>query len=194
MPGDLVLVLYGEAASTTREGTVTTSGYSEAFAHLFSNDGNDANADGEFKFMTAPADTQVVISGGVASTSGNIIAAIVLSGVDPSTPLDVASTTSIGKDTVLADPPAITPVTAGALIVTFAVGAAAGSAGVGLFAHSTKTSLINMPDDDAKFSLLFWVSIDEWTGGTSNPVAFTITGTDNIAYSWASAQIALRPA
>ena len=94
-------------------GDVSGAVYNQRSA-LYSNDSNDTNAYCFSGFATG-ADTSITLGLGTATPSAYVVR--VYTGVDNSTPLDVAITTATGGNTDKSAPPAITPVTSGAVIV-----------------------------------------------------------------------------
>jgi hypothetical protein len=73
--------------------------------------------------MGATPDTSITLTGGTLSADdAGAVVVQVWRGVDPTTPFDVTQTTATGTNSVLCDPPAITPVTPGAVIVSGGAG------------------------------------------------------------------------
>lgn len=169
---------------------VLTSGYTE-ISELWSNDVVDTNLSVSTKIMGATPDTSVSVTGRGVTTAGGVAIVQVYRGVDLTTPLDVTPTTASTINTVLPNPPAITPVTSGALIV--AIGAGAHTRDLAAFSASYLSN----------FSYAIYNSTQDitagmgnitWTGGTYDPAIWTFERTDSVDYSNASVTIALRPA
>ncbi len=113
----------------------------------------------------------------------------VYSGIDSVTPLDVTSTTATGIDSRHPNPPSITPVTSGAVIVAAGVG----SAGVSAQACSNMPAMLSQT-----FSGNSWTGQGgmahktDWTSGAFDPAVWT-GGSDNNSDAWCAATVALRP-
>lgn len=191
--GDLVIVSYS-AVSTVDEvvsGRVVTSGYT-LITELFASDTQSENFAVFRKFMTSTPDTNIVIG----PVSNVIFAASVtiqvFRGVNTTTPLDVTTTTSAVSSTAVIDPPAITPVTSGAIIVV-----TGGSGNLrGPTASYTAAYLTNFitTTADANNDTTTGAGYVSWTSGAYNPAAWTFNATDSVGYSYACATLALRPA
>ena len=187
---DLVVIVWGIGSSGDRAMAITTTGYT-VISELYANDTSDTNLEVAYKRMGPTADTSVVFPNSGSSNNGNAALAYVFRGVDPTTPLDVTSTTATGINSGRPNPPPITPTTAGTVILV--AGAAANSA-MAVFTQSTG-ELSNF------FSLLRTEQFDIAVGaGTFNWVATPFDpivwagGTTNTAASWAAVTLALRPA
>ncbi len=188
--GDLVLVYFG-AGSTTKYG-LTVSGYTPV-SFLDVNDTFDTNLVVSYKISGVATETSVTLVGGTQSTSdAGVIAIQVWRGVDQYLPLDVAAVTATGTNSVLCNPPAITPANQGAVIVAGGVGAH--SRGVQTYSSSDLSSFITSGCVDSTNDATIGLGYTVWTSGSFNPAAFTFTGTDSTSFSWAAVTLALRPA
>ena len=187
--GDLVIVYYGTGSIVNQTIGVDTTGYTEV-AELYSNDTYDANLSVSYKVMGATPDTQVQVSATGSVDESGAVAIHVWRGVDPILPLDVVSTTTTGGNTALLNPPAITPVTAGAVIVSG--GAAGHIAGVQTYSSSDLSNFATIGGPEDTYDVTVGIGSAVWTSGAFNPVAFTFSGTDN-DYAWAAVTMALRP-
>jgi hypothetical protein len=188
--GDLVIVYFGTGSTTNRN--LVVSGYTEVI-ELYSNDNFDTNLAVAYKFMGGVPDTSFTLTGGTGSTSdGGAVAVQVWRGVNAVTPLDVTRTTATGINSVLCDPPAITPITPGAIIVSGGAGAHEED-DVETYSSSDLTAFISAGDDDSN-SVTIGIGYHVWTSGSFNPAQFTFSGDDDTNYSWAAVTLALRPA
>lgn len=192
LDGDLVIAFGGKSHSINYDVAMVTSGYTED-ADIYANDGQDCNLGVFHKFMTATPDTTAVLDHGGTSTNSGIGGVIVLRGVDPTTPLDVAVVTATGTDGNLSDPAAITPVTAGAWII----GIYAGSNNSTATNPTGPANMTNFAFDNGQGSTtglqLGVATKTDWTSGAFDPDAWT--GTDNEATtSWCAVTLAIRPA
>lgn len=187
---DLVIVYFGTGSTVDRD--LVVSGYTE-IAELYSNDTEDTNLVVARKFMGATPDTSFTLTGGTLSTSdAGAVAVQVWRGVNQTTPLDVTRTTATGVNSILCNPPAITPVTAGAIIVAGGAGAH-DDATIRTFSSSDLTSFISAGGSDTN-SVTIGLGYKVWTSGAFDPAAFTYSSADSTAFSWAAVTLALRPA
>jgi hypothetical protein len=138
------------------------------------------------------SDTTITLPGvnGVPDTMATI--AVALRGVNVTTPIDVTPTTVATASTGQPNCPAITPVTAGALILEFA-GAAQGtgadfSAPADMIA-AFKSFFMNNGTDAAVACAIK----NDWTSGAFDPAAWT-GSTTNAADSCVGYTVAIRPA
>jgi len=122
---DIVVVYYG--VSSTTDIDLSATGYTE-LADLFISDTYDANLFVGYKIMGSTPDTTITFSQTGSADNAGTAAILVFRNVDTTTPIDVTTTTATAANTVLANPPAITPTTAGAWIIYGASGAHAGGA------------------------------------------------------------------
>jgi hypothetical protein len=104
--------------------------------------------------------------------------------------MDVAEVAGSGTNTRLADPGAITPVTAGAWI--YVMGGAGCSTG-GTYTNGELTAFLAETQVDTNDGNI-GAGYLEWDGlGEYNPAAFAGGGTDTLNDSWVSMTLALRP-
>lgn len=187
--GDLVIVYFGTCSIVDRD--LVVGGYIEV-ADLYVNDGVDTNLAAAYKFMGGTPDTSFTLTGGTrSSTDAGTVAVQVWRGVNATTPLDVAATTATGLNTVLCNPPAITPVTSGAVIV--AGGAGGHVDGIQTYSSSDLTGFRSVGSDDSN-DVTIGLGYKVWTSGAFDPAQFTRGGADSVSYSWAAVTLALRPA
>jgi hypothetical protein len=197
--GDLVIVYFGTGSTADRDLVIGRTGgftpipYTEV-AELFSNDTFDTNLAVAYRRLTGglSGDTFLVpITGGTLNTAdAGVVAIQVWRGVDAVTPLDVTQTTATGGNTVLCDPPAITPTTNGAIIVSG--GAGAHSSGTQTFSSSDLTEFLTVGQDDTNDATI-GLGYHVWTSGAFDPAQFTFSGKDGTTFSWAAVTLALRP-
>lgn len=191
-PGDLVIVHITEGATTQRFNSVNTSGYTRVVPHGFGNSSRDINSDIFSKFMGPVADTTVSITGGNFSGNGLIATVTVWSGVDAVTPFDVAGVNTDGNTSPRPNPGAITPVTPGAVILTYAASGFIPLNDPGDLVHATLVPKVYLRNAEPAFPAMHWISVTPWVSGAFDPVAFT-TATTSTDFSWIASQIALKP-
>lgn len=189
--GDFVLVYFGVGSFNNANVDMRVNGYTE-IADLFSNDLYDANLAVAYKFMSATPDTSFTLIGGTGDVaSGGAVAVQVWRGVNATTPLDVTSQIATGINTVLCNPPAITPITAGAVIV--AGGAGAHINGTQTYSSSDLDGFITIGTNDAR-DVTTGVGYKFWSSGAFDPAQFTFSADDSSSNAWAAVTLALRPA
>jgi hypothetical protein len=191
---DLVVVAYGISNAADAALGINTAGYTE-IANLYANDDHDTNLAVAYKIMGATPDSLINVTGPSSTSRGGGAVAIVLRGVNTSTPIDVTTTTATGVNSFTPDPPTITPVTAGAMVL--AIGAASGTLAdsVGTapsgYENQVAASIAGIVD-----SFLVALAAKLWSGsGAEDPGQFTnyALGTAS-AGSWAGVTVAIRPA
>jgi hypothetical protein len=186
--GDLVVVYFGTGSTSDRN--LLIRGYTEV-VELYSNDTIDTNLKVAYKFMEATPDTNFVLDDGTQDAGdAGAVAVQVWRNVDKTMPLDVLTTTATGINSVLCNPPAITPITAGAYIV--AGGAGGNDAGAQTFSSSNLTGFISSGGNDTR-DVTIGLGYKEWTSGAFDPAAFTFSDQDSTSFSWAGVTLALRP-
>ena len=189
--GDLVIIYFG-TGSITNENLVVGDGYTEII-ELYSDDTFDTSLVVARKFMGVIPDTSIEIIGGTEDgADAGAIAIQVWRGVNTTTPLDVFRTTAIGTNSVLCDPPAITPITSGAVIVSGGAGGHNIANSDITYSSSDLTGFISVTGVDT-FCCTIGLGYHVWTSGSFNPAAFTFSGTDDIQFSSAAVTLALRP-
>ena len=189
--GDIILVGFSqsEAANRNIAGTGDNSGAGTEIGDLYSTSGSLGTNlwVGVFKQGATP-DTSITIDG-IGSTSAPWAAFAVLYRTVNATPQDVAATTDTGTGTDLANPPSITPSTAGARIVSFYA------------ATQENLATWTEPANMGNWSYAFGTTVGPvigfaehaWTSGAFNPDAVT-GGNNGSNDTWAAVTLALRPA
>lgn len=187
--GDIVVVVYTFSSTDDTDRDVIVTGYSE-LCDLFANDSVEAQFGVFYKKMTATPDTVVNVGQTYSTGQDGSVAIHVWRGADQTTPIDVATTTATGINTGLANPPSVTPVTAGAVVL--ACGGAGASATFGTLTHSLDNVFSAVGTGQSGVSGI--ASYGDWTSGAYNPAAFGKSGADATVYAWAAASVVLRPA
>lgn len=190
--GDIVIVVHGVGINADVALGVVTAGYTEE-AELWSDDSRDANLSVSRKIMGATPDTSVTVTGSGSTTAGAATAVHVWRGVDQTTPMDVLRTTATGINSSLFDPPAITPVTSGAVVI------ACGSSGGGTEDTTGATPPTNygnhvfISSTDPGTVAYSAIASKAWSGsGSEDPGAWSGINTAT-ADAWAAVTLALRP-
>jgi hypothetical protein len=180
--GDIVILAIGDLDSIDHTEIITTADYT-TIADLYVNDVSDANLLVAYKVLPT-AETGIIID----PVSNCVVAIHVWRGVN-ATPLDVASTTATGTDSGLPNPPAITPTTAGAVVIAIGVGGYQSSVA---FGSSDLENFVTLAVEAGTLDPAIGIGSFEWVSGSFDPA--TWTGTTSTNASWAAVTLALRPA
>lgn len=190
--GDIVIVVTGWASTTDDNPGVTTAGYTE-LADLYSNDTNDANLSVSYKLMGGTPDTSVTVSGPNSATNGGATVVHVWRGVHQTTPIDVTTTTASAQiNGANANAPAITPVTAGAVVIACGGGTGPTTQAAPSATPSGLFNQVAVNGDGSTRDFYAVVASAAWTSGALDPATWT-AGTSSTSESWAAATVALRP-
>ena len=195
--GDLVITYAGCSSTSNRivAASGNTSGFYTSIVLLARSGINYATIGVSRQFMGATPDTSVTAShnGSAADTISVYIS--VWRGVDATTPLDVTRTNSASALAI--QPPAITPITSGAYIVSGAIGAA-GSGAIqsnGVYTSADLSDFRSIGGGSGARTSVVGAGYKEWTSGSFQPATFGTTNiTDSSDCTSAAVTIALRPA
>jgi hypothetical protein len=187
---DYVIAVAMMASNTVRTGTMNSAGWT-----LLGNTSANSTCDSALyawgKRMSSSPDTAISISLSGASADGRILVAQAYRGVDTTTALDVAVVTASNVNSRAANPGAVTPVTAGAIVVSIG-----GAAYLNPSVDMTEPALSDVlahKGSGSTYSASMLIGHQDWTSGALNPAAMTISGSVS-GDSWAAMTIALRPA
>lgn len=191
--GDLVIAAYATSSAGDRTLAITdgTTAYTLIDTELWADDTYDTNLRVCYKVMGSTPDAATTFGPTGNISDAGAMAVYVFRGVDATTPLDVAAVPSTILSTSRPDPPAITPVTAGAFIV--GVGAAGHSGGTDTFTSADLLSFLTVGSNDSN-DVTLGIGHFKWMPGKNDPAAFGHTQSDSISFSSAAMTIALRPA
>lgn len=195
-PGDLVIVYTGIAAGSAITCGIDTGVSTGWTSDLLpsANDVRDCTLKNFYKIMGATPDTSVTCISGNNSSYSSMFAAIVLRGVHQTTPKDVNSVGTNGINGAPINSTAITPVTAGACIVSGGINTGTGTPTAITAAPAAFTNLVttmrNTPSVDANIAIAIQLG---WTSGAVDPGDFT-GATLGVDDSMAAISMAIRPA
>lgn len=192
--GDLAVVNMAEGNNQVITISMVTTGFTDDAA-INQSDTRHCNQLVSHKILTADdiSTGSVTVSGSADSLRGATAIVHVWRGADPTTPIDVAVQTAVAANSALADPPPITPVTTGAVVL-------------GLTACTADSSPVafNTPGDRSNWAQeinhggsnrggIATVGSAPWTSGAIDLAALTGGETSNFD-SWCAVALALRPA
>ncbi len=156
----------------------------------FGGDVRDCTCCVGYRLMPGTPETSVVLDS-ASSISKFTYTIHVYRGVSTSSPMDATATTVDSPNTMMANPPAITPVTFGAWIHV------AGAAGVGaanVFTSSPLTAFLSTYQSGGDASVVGAGYFAGWNYGAYDPAAFSSIASDSTDFSYAAVTLALRPA
>jgi len=183
--GDLV-VAYIAGSSLTDGAIPMPSGWNE-LSQLSANDTIDSNLYVIYKTMGATPDTGFDIPGGLASVDNSIAVAIfVYSGAAVATPV---FTTATGINTVLCDPPAITPTVEGSIILSGGGGAHNQN---GTYSSSDFDAFLSVVAN-GQWRATIGVGRFAWTSGAFDPAQFTFSAANTSVFSWTALSLVIIP-
>lgn len=181
--GDLVIVYFATGSTTDRN--LVVANYTSV-ADLYSNDDYDTNLEVAYKFLDA-SDTSITLTGGTFSASDAGTVAIQV--FRNTNPLSISATTSTGVNGGQPNPPSITPIQAGSIVV--AGGASGHTGGTLTFTSSDLTDFITVGSNDTNDSTV-GMGYYRWLSGAFDPAQFG-GGTTAITASWAAATLSVSP-
>jgi len=185
--GDLVVAFIGQASGGNDD--VPMPSEWDELARVQGVSGNSSDLYVIYKTMGATPDTGFDIVGGLASVqSGLSVAIFVYEGASTAAPV---FTTANGDDTVLCDPPAITPTVAGSIVLSGGVGAH--TEGIETFSSSAFDDFLTVGVDEGFRDATIGVGRFAWTSGAFNPAEFTFSASDFRRFSWAALSLVIIP-
>jgi hypothetical protein len=192
--GDLILVAHEDPSSIDEAMArrIRSTGFTP-IADLFSTDTQKSNLGVYYGFVGATPPTSVVTAGTLVTTSGVSAAAMVFRGVDRTRPMAVAPTTATGIDSVLANPPSITPGVSGAWVVAIGGGGHLGGAVVTYGLPTGYTTNAQSGSGNDTNQSVIGMGYKSTPSGTEDPGAFTFSAADSVNYAWCAVTVALRP-
>lgn len=185
--GDLVVLAISLGAAATTLMTAP-AGYTQIA--MFASNGTtyDSVLYVGYKVMGATPDTTFPIPSALSTANSQMAVVFVWRNFDVSSPLDVTSTVATGVSGRLANPPSITPATS--LSVIMAIGACAYRGTVVSFTNATLSGFRTTSGNDTYDGAL-GAGYFNWTSGTYDPSAFSITGSTT-SDSWTALTLAIR--
>ena len=190
--GDLLLVISGWASTVNANPGVSTPGFTEV-ADLYANGTNDANMSVAYMLITGAVPSFIGVNSSGSSANGSCGLMMVFRGVDPATPLDVATTTATGTGNSTGNPPAITPATTGAAIVAASLMAATNAGTFSAASGYTLGGTLSSQGGTRGSGVGGCYKLNVAGGVAQDPGTMTASAGGSGA-SWCAATLALRPA
>lgn len=189
--GDIVLCIVGGQAFSTIGDAFLPTGYTQLY-YGTATDTRITKMRVGYKIMGSMADTSLSIVGG---TDSDLIAGtcgvMVFRGVNLAAPFDVSILAAATLNTARPNPPAITPTTNGAIIVSGGVGSYSSSGG-GYTSGDLENFKTAYGSDDYDSSI--GIGMKTWTSGAFDPTQFSFNIADSTNSSAIGFSIALKPA
>lgn len=188
--GDVVIAAFATGSASNRTLSITdgSTEYTLIGAEFYSDDSYDTNLRVAYKKLTA-ADASTVFGNTMALNDAGVFCVSVWRGVSDMV-LDVPAQQAGSGNSGRPEPPPITPVSEGAVIL--AIGAAALNTISAAFTTTELSNFISAFSQDTNDVVLGLGSF-AWTSGTFTPLQW-ISGPSSTSASQASTTIALRPA
>lgn len=188
-PNDIVVAAFAASHPSTAQ-TLDSGGWT-TLTDVFADDTNDCRLLVAHKVMGGSPDTSVLWHPTASTTNAAAVALHVWRNIN-ATPMDATATAANGINTFFPNPPAITPVTPGAIVLV--VGAQGHGRGTSTMTHAglTKLKSVGMNGSANDVSLAIG-AYESWASGSYDPAAFTSPDTDSTNFAWAALTIALRP-
>jgi hypothetical protein len=158
--------------------------------YLYASDTYDALLYVGYRFMPSTPDSTFVINEGTRSAAAaGAVSVHVFRNVDLVDPMPIIQTAT-GTNTVLCDPPSITPTIKKSYIIAGGSGAYAGASQT--YSSSNLTDFNSSNGQDTT-DVVVGAGYNAWTSGAFNPAAFTFSGADSTSNSWVAASISMSP-
>lgn len=196
LTGDIVIVAVGNGANADLNASISSpTGYSSPLCNLYANDSYDSNLSVFWKIMGVTPDTNVVTTGNSGSASNtNSTVVHVWRNIDSSTPIDVTTTGTTGKDGNQGNSPSISPTTSGAIVLSIVACGHSSTQNPTAAAPSGYSNLIYLDKSGVTRCIITAIASKVWSGsGAEDPGAFTIDPDGGSATSWCGATVVLRP-
>jgi hypothetical protein len=193
LPDDYVFV---GASRVTSGHTMAAQGYTQVGTELQSVDTATAQGTLWYKKMGPTPDTTVSLASGGSAGSWTVV---VLRDVNTTTPLDVAVATATGINGAVPNCPTITPVTPGAAVIGFGMGAISGSTATALTIPANGDTQTNrfkqggQTNSGTTARVATAVSMKIGNGAAAFDLATFGGGVTTNTGSWAAFTIAVRP-
>ena len=189
--GDIVIVVFGIGSNgVAGAAAIVTAGYTSVVT-VVANDTADLNLLVAYKVMGPTPDTEVIVGPTLDTGDGGAVIAYVWRNVNTSTPMDVAYQSTSGTNNGVPNPAAITPTTAGAVVI--AIGATAYTGAGSVSNGGDLSNFVAQSSTTGSYDCWMGIGSYAWTSGAFDPAAFGGGTTSGFA-CWGAVTLALRPA
>ncbi len=199
-PGDLVIVSSGFNSASVKTPHANATGnisgaYVAAHANLIADYNADANFGTFYQLQGATVDTSIAINRPTTNTYGGSTTVHVWRGVDSTNPMDVTPTSTFGIGSAWPNPPSITPISSGAVIVACGYGAQSTNTAALLVIPSGMGNGVSLRSSGNTTEGCCFIASIEWTSGAYDPARCTVTTgpADYATAGWCASTLALRP-
>lgn len=186
---DLVLIAVSVGTNNAANPPIGVRGYTAVNQNLAS-DTQSTKFGVYYKLMGNPPDTSFERPATGNTQHAGSYSIHVWRNVDQNVIFDTTSTTITGTNTVVPNPPAITPTTTNTRIIVAAGGAHLVTSPTYSAAYLSNFVNSSGADNVDTTTGMGWVA---WTSGSYDPAAWTFSGTDSTQYSYVATTMALRP-
>lgn len=193
--GDIVVVAsaFGSGSSSAPTVTGDNSGaYTGLGAAAYANDTWDTNFQMFYMVQGATLDTTLTVTRPNNASYGGATVVQVWRGVNTASPIDVTGTPATTTNSSRGDPPSVTPVTSGAVVIAAGAGMQTPS-GTPFTVPAGMSNPVSYNGNGTTSDCGVWIASATWTSGAYDPPAWT-GGTTSTSSSAAAQTIALKPA
>ncbi len=193
--GDIVVVAsaFGSGSSSAPTVTGDNSGaYTGLGAAAYANATWDTNYRMFYMVQGATLDTTLTVTRPNNASYGGATVVQVWRGVDTASPIDVTGTPATTTNSSRGDPPSVTPVTSGAVVIAAGAGMQT-SSGTPFTVPAGMSNPVSYNGNGTTSDCGVWIASATWTSGAYDPPAWT-GGTTSTSSSAAAQTIALKPA
>lgn len=186
---DVLVVFLGHTQDADL--TFAMSGFT-AVADLYANDSYDANLHVGYKVQTSSPDSSVTLIGATSISQSWSAVAFNVRGLDTGTVLDVSAQTATAINTLLIDPPTVTPTSGKVIILSGGSTASNDSSGSWTSADLSDLTVITGTSGSSLTNVVTaagWVVHDD---SAFNPAAFSPSFSDRTDACFCACTIALR--
>lgn len=193
--GDIVVVASAFGGTPPSAPTVTgdnSGAYTGLGAVAYANDTWYTNYRMFYMVQGATLDTTLTVTRPNNAAYGGATVVQVWRGVDTASPIDVTGTPATTTNSSLGDPPSVTPVTSGAVVIAAGAGMQT-SSGTPFTVPAGMSNPVSYNGNGTTSDCGVWIASATWTSGAYDPPAWT-GGTTSTSSSAAAQTIALKPA
>ena len=190
---DVVYLVNATNSNSSRTVTMSTAGYTQLNIQT-QFPGNDITSALHRKVQGATPDTTAVSSQNGDTTAGHICLCVVVRGADTTTPEDVAAVESSADNDKDPNPASVTPVTAGAYILTFGACTDIPALTNSLAVNADMSEIGQHEHDSGSRSICVAAGIKtDWTSGAFDGGVWTASPANDTGNASSANTIAIKP-